>query len=135
LSFFQIPKKVKTQIDKLRKYFLWFGGNIVRKKYAWVAWNIVYKSKHQGSLGVLDLVIVNSSILTKWLVSINKSVENNITVVFWYDRWMLQITLVSAYHSLYSIVQQQNISSVDAFDIGVLLFTFTQTLIGVYLDE
>jgi hypothetical protein len=78
---------------------------------------------------------MKSSILTKWLVSINKSVENNITVNFWYDRWMLQITLVSAYHSLYSIVQQQNISSVDAFDIGVLLFTFTQTLIGVYLDE
>jgi hypothetical protein len=52
---FYIPKKNKTQIDKLRKYFLWFGDNSVRKKYALVAWNIMCKSKLQGGLVVLDL--------------------------------------------------------------------------------
>jgi hypothetical protein len=37
----------------------------VRKKYALMAWNIVYKSKHQGVLGVLDLDTMNSSVLVK----------------------------------------------------------------------
>jgi hypothetical protein len=48
---------------------------------------------------------------------------------------LLQTTLASAYPSLYHIAQRQNISIADAFDRGVLLFTFTQALIGVYLDE
>jgi hypothetical protein len=54
-------------IDKLRKRFLWYGGNSVRKKYALVAWNIVCKSKMQVGLGVLDLTVMNQSLLAKWL--------------------------------------------------------------------
>jgi hypothetical protein len=67
LSFFKIPRKIILTIDKLRKRFLWYGGNSVRKKYAFVAWNIVCKSKMQGGLGVIDLTVMNQSFLAKWL--------------------------------------------------------------------
>jgi hypothetical protein len=32
ISIYRLPVHVRHTIDKLRKHFLWYGGNIVRKK-------------------------------------------------------------------------------------------------------
>jgi hypothetical protein len=37
MSIYRLPVKVKQAIDKLRKYFLWYGDNLLRKKYHLVA--------------------------------------------------------------------------------------------------
>ena len=56
------------RIDQLRKRFLWYGGDSVRKKYYLVAWPAVCRSKSQGGLGVTDLDRMNQALLAKWWV-------------------------------------------------------------------
>jgi hypothetical protein len=68
MSIYRLPVHVRKAIDKLRKRFLWYGGNSVRKKYSLVAWHIVCKSKSQGGLGLLDLKMMNTTLLAKWIV-------------------------------------------------------------------
>ena len=67
LSLYKMPSKVRYKIDRIRRKFLWFGGNTVRKKPSLIAWDKVCKSKCQGGLGVLDLHRMNTSLLAKWL--------------------------------------------------------------------
>jgi hypothetical protein len=38
MSLFKLSVKIRTRIDQLRKYFLWYGGSNVKKKYALIAW-------------------------------------------------------------------------------------------------
>jgi hypothetical protein len=45
-----------------------YGGNSVKKKYALVVWPVVWKSKSQGSLDVLNSEFMNQCLLAKWLV-------------------------------------------------------------------
>ena len=66
LSVFKMPTKIRMRIDKLRRRFLWYGGDSVRKKYCLVSWEAVCKSKNQGGLGILDLSRLNQSLLAKW---------------------------------------------------------------------
>jgi hypothetical protein len=40
----------------------------MEKKYHLVSWNVVCKSKSQGGLRVLDLKIMNTVLLAKWMV-------------------------------------------------------------------
>jgi Reverse transcriptase (RNA-dependent DNA polymerase) len=68
MSFYKLPNKVKHRIDQLRRRFLWYGGSSVRKKISLVSWKIICKSKDQGSLGMLDLDVLNKTLLTRWLV-------------------------------------------------------------------
>ena len=63
-----MPVKIRHRIDKLRRRFLWFGGNTVRKRHSLIAWNKVCRSKNQGGMGVLDLERMNRALLIKWLV-------------------------------------------------------------------
>jgi hypothetical protein len=70
MSFYKLPSQIRIRIDKLRKRFLWFGGSSVKKKIALVAWNVVCKSKQQGGLSVIDIEVMNESLLIKWLVRI-----------------------------------------------------------------
>jgi hypothetical protein len=51
LALFRIPQKIRLKIDKLRNFFLWYGGHAVKKKYTLVVWNVVRKSKAQGGFG------------------------------------------------------------------------------------
>jgi hypothetical protein len=50
LSLFKLPTLVRRKIDRIRRKFLWFGGNTVRKKMTLVAWSTVCKSKDQEGL-------------------------------------------------------------------------------------
>jgi hypothetical protein len=59
---------VRNKIDRIRKIFLWYGGNSTRKKYHLVSLDVVCKSKSQGGLGVLDFKIMNIVPLAKWMV-------------------------------------------------------------------
>jgi hypothetical protein len=68
MSIFRLLVNVRHSIDKLRKYFLWYGENSIKKKYHLVAWNCVCKSKKIRGLGLLDLDIMNTTLLAKWLV-------------------------------------------------------------------
>jgi hypothetical protein len=45
MSIYRLPVHVRNAIDKLKKYFLWYGGYTVKKKYCLVSWEVVYKSK------------------------------------------------------------------------------------------
>lgn len=68
LSIFKIPSKIRMRIDKLRKRFLWYGSDSVRKKYCLVSWDAVCKSKNQWRLGVMNLSRLNQSLSAKWWV-------------------------------------------------------------------
>lgn len=68
MSIYRLSVKVRHIIDQLRKRFLWYEGSSVKKKMLLVVWRIIYKSKSQGGLGVLDLKDMNTVLLAKWLV-------------------------------------------------------------------
>jgi hypothetical protein len=46
---------------------------ILLKKYCLVAWKIVYRSKKQGDLDLLDLEMMNTAHLTKWQIRFQDS--------------------------------------------------------------
>jgi hypothetical protein len=66
LSFYRIPLGVKQKIDMHRAGFLW-SGDKNRRKYHLVSWLVVYLPKDQGGLGIMNLDIMNISLLSKWL--------------------------------------------------------------------
>jgi hypothetical protein len=45
MSLYRLSIHVRNEIDKIRKRFLWYGGNSFRKKYHIISWKIVCKSK------------------------------------------------------------------------------------------
>jgi hypothetical protein len=51
---------------------------LLGKKYSLVAWPIVYKSQMHGGLGVLDLELMNTSLLAKWYFRFHNSQEQGI---------------------------------------------------------
>ena len=81
MSIYRLPAKIRHKIDKIRRKFLWHGGNSTRKKYSLVTWNAVCKSKDQGGLGILDLKIMNNALLAKWWIRFH---DNSITGI-WKD--------------------------------------------------
>jgi hypothetical protein len=79
MSFYTLPKTVKTRIDKLRRRFLWFDDNTIRKKIALVSWKIVCKSKQRSGLGIIDINLMNKALLVKWLIRI----KNPMIIGWW----------------------------------------------------
>lgn len=68
------PRKVVSEITSIQKNFLW-GGNLERKKIAWVKWSEVCKPKITGGLGIKDIHLFNLSLLGKWLWRIVREEE------------------------------------------------------------
>jgi hypothetical protein len=68
MSVYRLPAKIRHKIDKIRRKFLWHGGNSTRKKYPLVSWDVVCRSKDQGGLGIIDLKLMNKSLLAKWWI-------------------------------------------------------------------
>lgn len=60
-----LPKGVIKQIDKFRKHRLWRGSDLNLRKPSQAAWELVYKPKEEGGLGVLDLQKQNEALLMK----------------------------------------------------------------------
>ena len=66
LSFYRVPVGVKQKSVMIESRFLW-SGDRNKKKYHLVKWATVCLPKDQGGLGVLDLELMNISLLSKWL--------------------------------------------------------------------
>jgi hypothetical protein len=62
----QVPPGVQHKMDMHRASFLW-SGDRNKKKYHLVSWPVVYLPKDLGGLGILDLDVMNISLLSKWL--------------------------------------------------------------------
>lgn len=65
MSMLPIPSKVKNQIDKIRRSFLW-KGSYEDHKFHLVKWEKVIMPKQHGGLGIRDLKKHNKSLLMKW---------------------------------------------------------------------
>jgi hypothetical protein len=66
MSFFAIPKGVLKKLDYFRSRFFWQGDES-KKKYLLARWTILCQPKDQGGLGIHDLNIENTTLLSKWL--------------------------------------------------------------------
>jgi hypothetical protein len=66
LSFYRPPKGPKERMDMHRSRFLWEEVK-GKKKYHLVSWDVVCLPKDQGGLGILNLDLMNISLLAKWL--------------------------------------------------------------------
>jgi hypothetical protein len=66
LSIFLMPSLVIRQIIYICKNFLW-TDNILRNKFALVAWKTICLPKNKGGLGLFDIKARNKSFLAKQL--------------------------------------------------------------------
>ncbi|GKU86994.1 hypothetical protein SLEP1_g1457 [Rubroshorea leprosula] len=65
MSVHLLPRGLILSLDKIRRNFLWGGGES-KRKINWVSWDKVCKSKNEGGLGVKDLRNFNLALLGKW---------------------------------------------------------------------
>jgi hypothetical protein len=68
LSFFEIPKGVRKILDFYRSSFFWQSDQ-KKNKYHLTKWNIVYRPKEQGGLGIVFLEIKSRSYLANGFLS------------------------------------------------------------------
>jgi hypothetical protein len=65
MSFFAIPRGVLKKLDFYRSRFFWQQEE--KRKYRLAKWSILCQPKDQGGLGIRDLDIQNTALLSKWL--------------------------------------------------------------------
>ncbi|XP_022020338.1 uncharacterized protein LOC110920433 [Helianthus annuus] len=65
MSLFLAPKVINNKIDRIRRDFVW-GITDAKKKFRWVRWESMLRSKKSGGLGVGRLSDFNLALLTKW---------------------------------------------------------------------
>ena len=66
LSIYRMPAWVRKEIDRLRRRFLWTGGDSSCQGKAQVAWRVICRPKEFGGWGILDLNAFNVALLAKW---------------------------------------------------------------------
>ena len=66
LSFLEIPVGVRKRLDFYRSCFFWQNDDH-KRKYRLTKWNIEYRPKDQGGLGIEVLELKNNCLLSKWL--------------------------------------------------------------------
>ncbi|GKV27047.1 hypothetical protein SLEP1_g36255 [Rubroshorea leprosula] len=80
MSAYQIPKGILYSLNKIRRGFLWGGGEEL-KKANWVKWERVCNQKKYGGLGVRDLRKFNLALMGKWwgrLANIDKALWKSV---------------------------------------------------------
>jgi hypothetical protein len=66
MFIFRLPVKLRRRLEQLSIRFLWFGENSIRKKgYCLVSWKTICSSIDQGGLGILNLKIMNKTLICK----------------------------------------------------------------------
>ncbi|KAJ0432124.1 putative reverse transcriptase zinc-binding domain-containing protein [Helianthus annuus] len=65
MSLFLAPMSIINKIDRIRRDFVW-GISDSKKKFRWVKWDSMMRSKKSGGLGVGRLRDFNLAMLTKW---------------------------------------------------------------------
>ncbi|KAI3721405.1 hypothetical protein L2E82_32415 [Cichorium intybus] len=137
-SIFKAPKKVVNEIERIRRHFLWSGGED-NKKIHWVSWDMVAKAKVHGGLGVGSLRSLNLALLAKWWWRLKvekqnlwavciKAIHNvkggdgspiakkrNLGILgngqdtlFWKDRWCGPVAFKDRFPKLYGIESNKN---------------------------
>ncbi|KAJ4818941.1 RNA-directed DNA polymerase (reverse transcriptase)-related family protein [Rhynchospora pubera] len=67
MSVFRLPSWVINSIDKLRRSFLWGHFGTSNRGLNLLAWDRVCMPKNLGGFGVLNLRLLNTSLLLRWL--------------------------------------------------------------------
>nr|KAJ0191688.1 hypothetical protein LSAT_V11C800406980 [Lactuca sativa] len=70
LSLFRAPVGVIEELEKIRRSFLWGGGED-KKKIHWVSWDKVLAANEAGGLGVGSIQALNIGLLVKWWWRLN----------------------------------------------------------------
>ena len=65
MSLLCMPKSVIKRLEKIKRDFLWGGGNLERKLHL-VKWKVICLSKDKGGLGIRGLLNLNRALLGKW---------------------------------------------------------------------
>ncbi|CAN1270601.1 Putative ribonuclease H protein At1g65750 [Linum perenne] len=65
-SILRAPMSVIKELERIQNRFLWEGGGGDRKQHL-VRWDIVKAPMSSGGLGVLDLKLLNTTLLSKWI--------------------------------------------------------------------
>ena len=65
MSFFVIPKRIATRLEKIQRDFHWGGGALVNKSHL-LSWLVVCLEKVKGGLGFGSLGTFNKALLGKW---------------------------------------------------------------------
>ena len=65
ISLFRMPKGVIKRLEKIKRDFLWGGGNLERKLHL-EKWKVICMSKDKGGLGIRGLLNLNRALLGKW---------------------------------------------------------------------
>jgi hypothetical protein len=66
MSFYAIPKGVLKKLDYFRSRFSWQSDD-QKRKYRLAKWSILCQPKDQGGLGIHDLDVKNTTLLSEWL--------------------------------------------------------------------
>ncbi|KAL2235433.1 UNVERIFIED_CONTAM: hypothetical protein Sindi_1275500 [Sesamum indicum] len=82
-SAFILPKKVKNEIEKRLRTFLWKGTTTIG--YAKVAWKDLCRPKDEGGLGFKNIPILNRAIMMKKLCDIIMCDRTSIWVEWLYE--------------------------------------------------
>lgn len=64
MSVFRIPRSLCDDLHQLIARF-WWGGDELKRKLHWWAWDKLRKSKADGGLGSRDLEVLNQALLAK----------------------------------------------------------------------
>ena len=72
MSFFDIPKGVLKKLDYFRSRFFWQCYEH-KRKYHLAKWDILCQPKEQGGLGIHNLELKNTTLLSKWLYRLLKT--------------------------------------------------------------
>ncbi|KAJ1686434.1 hypothetical protein LUZ63_017824 [Rhynchospora breviuscula] len=67
MSIFKLPSWVITQIDRIRRNFIWKGGMTNGSGLHLLSWDRVCLPKQCGGLGLLNIKLHNISLLLRWL--------------------------------------------------------------------
>jgi hypothetical protein len=68
MAIFRMLISIRKRMDKLCRCFFLFGGSSARKRtYNLIAWKFICQYKSQGGLGIMNLKLMNKSLLCKLL--------------------------------------------------------------------
>lgn len=65
LSTFHVPSTILSRLNRARRKILWQCYGLNQRKYSLINWPQVCLPKNQGGMGVLDLELMNLSLLAK----------------------------------------------------------------------
>ena len=66
MSLLRLPKGIKNRLEKIKRDFLWGGGNLDRNIHL-INWKVVCLGKENGGLGIRGLSVVSRALLGKWV--------------------------------------------------------------------